>query len=77
MERTDQKSLLQEFYQKSKKEYDKVKNAKVTCAVIGQSGSGKSTLINAIFGEQICPTGVTETTLEKKRTFSKRRACIL
>lgn len=71
METTDQKTILQELHQKSKKEYDKFKNAKVKCAVIGQSGSGKSTLINAIFGEKICPTGVTETTLEKKGPFQK------
>ncbi|MFN3997202.1 GTPase [Algoriphagus sp.] len=71
MESTEQKSLLEEFLIKSKKDYDAIKNAKVICGVIGQSGSGKSSLINSIFGEKMSQSGPTQTTLDKKGPFQK------
>lgn len=52
-------------------EFEKFKNTTISCAVIGLSGSGKSTLINTILGQNICDTGVTETTSEVCGPFAK------
>src|SRR5690554_2751592 len=60
-----------EYYKKAKDAYDLYKLSKVKCAIIGQSGSGKSSLINAIFGENKCITGVTETTMDAQGPFDK------
>lgn len=51
--------LVDEF----KRNLEKYKNTKIKCAIIGRSGTGKSSLINAIAGQYVAETGVTETTM--------------
>lgn len=59
--------LLKQF----KKDLKSFKDTKVKCGIIGRSGTGKSSLINAIAGEKIAKTGVTETTMEAQELIHK------
>lgn len=59
---TDQSDLIKDFAERYREKIKSFDEAKVRCGIIGRSGSGKSSLINAIAGEEIAATGVTETT---------------
>lgn len=58
----DPAQAVMDFARECKEKMAEFDKATVRCGVIGISGSGKSSLINAIAGEKVCPTGVTETT---------------
>src|SRR3954467_11114386 len=47
-----------EFRQKWQEQADKM--GRFNLAIFGKTGVGKSTLINAIFGEDVAPTGIGE-----------------
>lgn len=46
-----------------KKDLEDYHKTIIKCAIIGRSGTGKSSLINAIAGQNVAETGVTETTM--------------
>jgi len=55
---TDDGWFNQEFRQKWQEQADKM--GRFNLAIFGKTGVGKSTLINAIFGEDVAPTGIGE-----------------
>ncbi len=55
---TEDNSFAEQFQQKYQEEADKI--GRFNLAVFGKTGVGKSTLINAIFGEDVAPTGIGE-----------------
>lgn len=67
----EESDVTTDYLKKLSEKGRKYRNTTVSGALIGQSGSGKSSLINALVGEDICDTGIVETTMEKSGPYSK------
>ncbi|WP_224760629.1 GTPase family protein [Salinibacterium sp. ZJ450] len=59
-----------EFRQKWQEQADKM--GRFNLAIFGKTGVGKSTLINAIFGEEVAPTGVGDPVTMKNHLYLHR-----
>jgi uncharacterized protein (DUF697 family)/predicted GTPase len=64
---TNDSSFEDQFQEKYQEQANKI--GRFNLAVFGKTGAGKSTLINAIFGEDVAPTGIGEPVTKEEHLY--------